>query len=88
VKQACGAKFFQAFCQVFRKYFACLSSFSKYIFGGFVGFQGVMGREFAFCRFLIFSKFLRRQAEQLNMRLFVAASRWDVSPLWRTEQTL
>jgi hypothetical protein len=35
------SKFFQAFCQVFGKFFLVLSSFSKDSFGGFVGFQGV-----------------------------------------------
>jgi hypothetical protein len=39
-----GAKFFQAFCQVFCKFLLVLSSFSKDYFGGFVGFQGVMRR--------------------------------------------
>ncbi len=34
-----------------------LSSFSKYFFGGFEGFQGVMGREFAFLLFFDSSKF-------------------------------
>jgi hypothetical protein len=55
-----------------------LSSFSKYFFGGFMGFQWVTVRKFAF---LVSPNFLAPAGRGIEEIAPVPASRGDASPL-------
>jgi hypothetical protein len=70
-----NGKFFQAFCQVFCKFFLVLSSFSKDSFGGFVGFQG--GGD---------SKFFDRERWKFDMRF--SSRRREAAPVHGTNRMI